>query len=325
MKNDRSIFRNWLLTLSLLVSMALPAWAGPLRVGDLDGNDLVDVADVSLMISQVLGKGHTVDVGQADLNGDGTLDVADVSSLIGMVLGKQPQVKTTQITVNGVSFKMVLVQGGTFIMGSKPTDGVDVESNECPAHEVTIGDYYIAETEVTQELWLAVMGDNPSHCQDDPRRPVENVSMFDCAKFVDRLTELTGKVFRLPTEAEWEYAARGASMSRGYAFAGSDDVNLVACYGDGTVTTPSLVTAKRPNELGLYDMSGNVMEWCQDFYSGYDEFPQVNPVGPESGKENIIRGGAWDCPAPRCRVAARDVMSPQAAAGNVGLRLAMNT
>ena len=269
------------------------------------------------------------DIVRGDIDGDGSVSIQDVTTLINYLLtgdwGDEPIPTATEvITANGVSFKMVKVDGGTFSMGASTDTDPDAAFNEGPVHEVTVWDYYIGQIPVTQELWLAVMGENPSLCQGDLQRPVENVSRFDCAIFVDKLTELTGKIFRMPTEAEWEYAARGGSKSQGFRFAGSNTANTVAWFSDNANGSTQPVAALRANELGLFDMSGNVAEWCEDFYALYDSEPQVNPNGPESGYEGIVRGGSYTDDAARCRVASRGVVLPSYRSANVGLRLVMN-
>lgn len=324
MENQIKYPKFFLLSLVMLISLSMTAMATSDKMGDVDDNGFVNVADVTLLISHVLGNECDINEWAADINADGLLNVADVTGIIRMILDPGSQIDKVTITANGVSFTMVYVPGGTFMMGSTPATDPDAYRNESPVHEVTVWSYYIAETEVTQELWQAVMGNNPSKCQGDPRRPVENVTLFQCVRFVDKLSALTGKVFRLPTEAEWEYAARGAGYSRGFRFAGSADVDLVAWYYENALDSPHPVGLKQPNEIGLYDMSGNVFEWCQDFYSSYDGEPAVNPIGPESGSDNIIRGGSWGSMAPLCRVSFRGMMPPSESTGYVGLRLAMN-
>ena len=175
-----------------------------------------------------------------------------------------------EFTVNGVSFTMVKVDGGTFTMGATPEQGSDAYGDQKPAHQVKLSDYYIGETEVTQELWQAVMGSNPSNFKGS-NLPVEEVSWND------------GQKFRLPTEAEWEYAARGGAKSRGYKYSGSNNIGDVAWYIDNSGFKTHSVKTKSPNELGLYDMSGNVWEWCQDWYDSYGSSAQTNPTGASSG------------------------------------------
>ena len=221
-------------------------------------------------------------------------------------------------TVNGVSFKMIAVKGGTFQMGSD--DGYEWEK---PVHRVTLSDYYIGETEVTQELWIAVMGSNPSYCTGNMQCPVEMVSWNDCQTFISKLNQLTGETFRLPTEAQWEYAARGGNKSKGYTYSGSNVIDDVAWYDDnsGEMTYP--VKTKVPNELGIYDMSGNVWEWCSDWYGSYSSAAQTDPTGPATGSHRVMRGGSWGSYASSCRVASRNSFTPTG--GNnfyLGLRLA---
>lgn len=226
-------------------------------------------------------------------------------------------------TVNGVRFTMVAVKGGTFTMGATYDDAeVDAEVDEEPAHEVTLSDYYIGQTEVTQALWEAVMGSNPSNHKGD-NLPVENVSWDDCQVFIQKLNQLTGKQFRLPTEAEWEYAARGGRKSQGYKYTGDDYIGSVAWYSGNSGYETHPVATKQANELGIYDMSGNVWEWCSDWFGGYQSSSQSDPQGPSSGSRRVYRGGcsifAWGC-----RVSFRDCNTPDFCNTNLGLRLSCN-
>ena len=226
-------------------------------------------------------------------------------------------------TVNGVSFTMIKVEGGTFQMGATLEQGKKASKNEKPAHSVTLSDYYIGETEVTQELWRAVMGENPSRFKGN-KKPVERVSWNDCQEFIKKLNQLTGKNFRLPTEAEWEYAARGGNKSMGYKYSGSDTIGDVAWYTNNNSGSPTGdVKTKQANELGIYDMSGNVWEWCQDWYGSYSSGSQTNPTGPSSGSDRVLRGGSWDGGARTCRVSIRFDINPTYDYGNFGLRLAL--
>lgn len=282
------------------------------------------------------------------------------------------------ITVNGVSFKMIHVQGGTFTMGATREQANDATDDEKPAHKVTLSSYYIGETEVTQQLWLAVMGSNPSHfapkttnasrCEYDSfvadakrlnakragtvriptrqewdaamtsgggslKRPVETVSWDDCQTFIRKLNQLTGRQFRLPTEAEWEFAARGGTKGQGYKYSGGNSIGTVAWYGDNACNNKDEndsgygthnVKTKRANELGIYDMSGNVWEWCQDWYGHYNSEAQNNPKGPSSGSRRILRGGSWSSYYARyCRVSYRNSYSPGYSFSYLGLRLAL--
>ena len=279
------------------------------------------------------------------------------------------------VTANGVSFKMIRVQGGTFSMGATSEQGSDAFDDEKPVHQVSLSSYYLCETEVTQELWVAVMGSNPSMFKpkevsaargsyDDfvananrlnakragtvripsrqewdaamvtrsgsMKRPVEQVSWVDCQEFVRRLNQLTGRTFRLPTEAEWEFAARGGTRSRGYKYSGGNDIGEVAWYQKNAYKGESHpdygthdVKTKRANELGFYDMSGNVCEWCQDWSSDYSSSSQTNPKGPGSGSGRVFRGGSWTDDAGSCRVSDRNGSSPSARYRDVGFRLAL--
>ena len=218
-------------------------------------------------------------------------------------------------TVNGVSFKMIAVKGGTFQMGN------DYYYAEKPVHQVTLSDYYIGETEVTQELWTAVMGSNPSNFTGNMQRPVEQVSWDDCQTFISKLNQLTGKTFRLPTEAQWEYAARGGNKSKGYTYSGSNSIDEVAWYWYNSDRMTHPVKTKVPNELGIYDMTGNVWEWCSDWYGDYSSAAQTDPTGPATGSSHVSRGGSWNFDATSCRVANR-FSTPPLSYDFLGLRLA---
>ena len=224
-------------------------------------------------------------------------------------------------TVDGVSFTMVYVPGGTFTMGATSEQGSDAEIEEKPAHSVTLSGYHIGQTEVTQALWKAVMGSNPSYFKGDSR-PVEYVSWNDCQTFISLLNAKTGKNFRLPTEAEWEYAARGGH-SGGSKYAGSDNINNVAWYGDNSGVEIHNVATKSPNGLGIYDMSGNVCEWCQDWYGGYSSSSVTNPKGHSGGDNRVYRGGSWSYFARFCRVSYRDSDPPSLSINFLGLRLVL--
>lgn len=225
-------------------------------------------------------------------------------------------------TVGEVSFKMVSVEGGTFTMGATAEQGTEATSDELPVRSVTLSNYYIGETEVTQALWQAVMGSNPSDFSGE-NHPVDNVTWEDCQIFIQKLNHLTNQEFRLPTEAEWEFAARGGNKSAGYKYAGSDRLEDVAWYQDNCGNTTHPVKLLQANELGLYDMSGNVYEWCQDWYGAYESGAYADPIGVASGNYRLLRGGSWYNYAWRCRVSYRRSCAPTVAFYNVGLRLAM--
>ena len=227
------------------------------------------------------------------------------------------------ITVNGISFTMIAVEGGTFLMGAVRELDSDADSDESPVHNVTLSDYYIGETEVTQDLWETVMKDRPS-CFFGNKRPVERVSWNDCQEFITRLNQLTGMNFRLPTEAEWEYAARGGNKSQGYKYSGSNTIGDVAWYDGNSSSQTHEVKTKQANELGIYDMSGNVWEWCQDWYRNYNGSSQTNPTGPSSGSYCVHRGGGWNFNAGYCRVSNRRDDNPGCRVYFLGLRLSLS-
>ena len=216
---------------------------------------------------------------------------------------------------------MVYVEGGTFMMGATSEQGSDAEELEKPAHQVTLSSFSIGRYEVTQEEWQAVMGSNPSVFK-GAKRPVEYVSWNDCQAFIRKLNSISGRRFRLPTEAEWEYAARGGNRSRGYKYAGSNNLSAVAWYYDNSGNQTHEVGGKQPNELGLYDMSGNVWEWCQDWYGSYSSSSQTNPTGSYSGSNRVMRGGSWDNYARYCRVSTRRHFTPDFRINRFGFRLA---
>ena len=222
----------------------------------------------------------------------------------------------------GISIEMVRVEAGTFTMGATP----EMEypwNDEKPTHQVILtNDYYIGKYEVTQALWQAVMGKNPSKFKGD-NLPVENVSWDDCQEFISKLNSVTGKAFRLPTEAEWEYAARGGKKSRGYQYSGSNNISDVAWYTDNSGSKTHAVGSKQENELGIYDMSGNVWEWCQDWYGTYSSSSQVNPTGAASGSRRVFRGGSWRITAWYCRSSCRDILMPDYRYA-LGLRLVLS-
>ena len=217
---------------------------------------------------------------------------------------------------------MVLVEGGTFTMGATPEQGSDAYPNEKPAHQVTLSSFSIGKYEVTQKEWQAVMGSNPSYFKGF-NRPVEQVSWDDCQEFLSKLNELTDKRFRLPTEAEWEYAARGGSRSLSYKYAGSDNLSSVAWYDSNSGSETHPVGQKSANELGLYDMSGNVWEWCQDWYGNYRSNSQTNPSGANTGSCRIYRGGGWRSIMGLCRSSYRYNVAPSGRDNDLGLRLAL--
>ena len=248
-------------------------------------------------------------------------------------VAQQPVVQTPiansdNITIpvkDGISIDMVRVEAGTFTMGAT-AEMKDPNDDEKPTHRVTLtNDYYIGKYEVTQALWKAVMGNNPSNFKGD-NLPVEKVSWDDCQEFISKLNRITGKTLRLPTEAEWEYAARGGNNSRGYQYSGSNNLSDVAWFRGNSGGKPHAVGTKQPNELGIYDMSGNVDEWCQDWYwyGAYSSSSQVNPTGANSGSYRVCRGGSWGCIARICRSSYRYCGTPVSRYTFLGLRLVLS-
>lgn len=224
------------------------------------------------------------------------------------------------LTVGSVTYKFVYVAPGTFTMGATPEQEYPYNEEE-PAHQVTLTNgYYIGQTEVTQALWKAVMGSNPSRFKGD-NLPVEQVSWNDCQDFIARLNDMTGQRFRLPTEAEWEYAARGGHQSRGTQYSGAYSIDNCAWYDGNSGSKTHPVATKQANELGIYDMSGNVWELCQDWYGSYSSNAVTNPTGPASGSSRVIRGGSWYGNARICRVACRNCSAPGYRGSVFGLRL----
>lgn len=363
-------------------TLFLPAWS-QMR-GDLNGDNQVDVTDVNIIIDMVLGK-QAQNLSTADLDGNNLIDVTDVNIIIDIVLGKEQggddEPEFQIFTVNGVSFKMVKVQGGDYYMGfwahldpfdeGDPWDifesagyvfGMifDLDYVVCGPY-VEVSDFSIGQTEVTQELWQAVMGDNPSYFNGsfydsvyrnsyvnfgtNFQRPVEYVSWNECQLFIAKLNALTGKHFRLPSEAEWEFVAQGGRKSKGYnsynnhfdwgltyEFSGSNNADDVAWYsGNSDPNAPPhdyknaqthTVGAKFPNELGIYDMTGNVWEWCQDWHARYTEWSYGE--SPDKGTERSYRGGSFGdggtCLYNKFRFYGLD---PDGRSASIGLRLAL--
>ena len=254
--------------------------------------------------------------GGKDLGSQGQTGVAKPVS--------RPESRNRLIQVGNVQFEMVYVEGGTFRMGATEEQGNDADGDEKPVHRVTLSSYLIGKHEVTQALCREVMGVNQSVNEQGGDYPVENVSWFDCQEFIGKLNDRTGMKFRLPTEAEWEYAARGGNRSKGYKYAGSDNLDEVGWFIDNSGKHTHPVGEKKPNELGLYDMSGNVWEWCQDWRGAYSSEAQKNPAGPQSGRGRVLRGGSsWNY-ARRCRVSNRISYGPGFSFDYGGLRLVLS-
>ncbi len=233
--------------------------------------------------------------------------------------------------VRNLIANMVRVEGGTFQMGAQSADlagsnyDPDAQSNESPVHEVTLDDYYVGKFEVTQREWRVVMGydlDWSEQYGKDDDFPAYNVSRSEALRFLEKLSAMTRLPFRLPTEAQWEYAAQGGSRSLHFRFSGSDNADDVAWHYENAGEILHKVGGKHPNELGLHDMSGNLWEWCSDAYGPYPATPQINPLAG-SGSQFVLRGGAWTYLPVYCRTVCRNAYDDTAASVSVGFRVAL--
>ena len=287
-------------------------------------------------------------------SGDGTVTVSPASNT-------NPAVRNVDLTVSGagvssqtvnvsqsgtaqpIDIAMAPVLGGTFTMGCTTSDqGSDCYSDERPSHSVTLSTFYIGKYEVTQGQWVAVMGTNPSFFKTGVDFPVEQVSWNDIVGtsgatmvinnityyangFIYKLNQMTGMQYRLPTEAEWEYAARGGRYSGGFKYSGSNMVDNVAWTSSNSFGSTHPVGSKAANELGIYDMSGNVWEWCSDWYGSYSDSYQSNPPGPSAGSNRVNRGGSWDYDEWNARVSLRHSNSPGTRSAGRGFRLSSSS
>ena len=347
----KQILQSFIMLLAALtVTTEAQAADNVTTIGDVNSDGRVNINDVTCLINYFLnGFPDTYINGSADATRDGHVSIADVTAMINYLMsGSWPWEITEQVaetetfTVNGESFTMVTVEGGTFMMGASDEDSL-AHGYEKPAHQVTLSTYSIGQTEVTQPLWRAVMGCDPAWFTmsffGNPNLPMERVSWEQCQRFILRLNELTGKHFRLPTEAEWEFAARGGNLSRGYRYSGSNTIDDVAWYMDNADRQQTYVVgSKVPNELGIYDMTGNVAEWCQDWteewinYYGFDYYSkgrysgdaETNPVGPIYGNYHVTRGGHYWSHDDGCRVTTLEAYTPSTRSRNIGLRLALD-
>ncbi len=218
---------------------------------------------------------------------------------------------------------MVYVNGGTFSMGSENT----VYPNEHPVHNVTLSDYYLAKVTITQKQWDAIMGENSLWSENygkGDNYPANFISYEQAKQFIKRLNDYSGLKFRLPTEAEWEYAACGGQQSQGYSYSGSNDANMVAWHRGNANGAMHPVAKRVPNELGLYDMSGNVWEWCSDWYGIYPTESVTNPTGPATGSKRVVRGGSFTYDAEFSRCKTRNYLPETNQSLAVGLRLAIS-
>ncbi len=280
--------------------------------------------EVSLVLSQ--NNGATWSSALKNVSGDvGKNITSGYNQITWNVLEEREQLVGDQIQfkviANGKkSFgpEMVFVEGGTFQMGSSSGD-----SNERPVHSVTLSSFSIGKYEVTQAQWKAVMENNPSSFRGCDNCPVESVSWNDVQEFIRKLNAQTGKNYRLPTEAEWEFAAKGGKQSRGYTYSGSSNVGSVAWYYDNSQSKTHAVGGKQANELGIYDMSGNVWEWCSDWYGNYNSYNETNPTGASSGQNRVLRGGSWYIIADYCHTAIRNWYGPGGRDSSIGFRLVL--
>ena len=290
--------------------------------GVLVGNHNVEIRKSGYATSRqtvTISEGQTASI-------SGSLTSSTSSSSANTLSSSASSLSGNALTIpvkNGISIEMVKVEAGSFNMGATP-EMINPDTDEKPVHRVTLtNDYYIGKYEVTQALWQAVMGSNPSHFKGDDL-PVEQVSWNDCQDFISKLNAMTGKRFRLPSEAEWEYAARGGKKSRGYQYSGSNTLGDVAWYEGNSGSKTHAVGTKQPNELGIYDMTGNVYEWCQDWYGSYSSSPQTNPIGVVSGSRRVRRGGCWCYSARDCRTSYRRGNTPDFRYFDLGLRLVLS-
>ena len=290
--------------------------------GVLVGNHNVEIRKSGYSTSRqtvMISEGQT-----ASISGSLTSSASSSNANVLSSGSSSPSGNTITIPVkNGINIEMVKVEAGSFDMGATPEMEKPAD-REKPVHRVTLtNNYYIGKYEVTQALWQAVMGSNPSNFKGDDL-PVEMVTWNDCQDFISKLNAMTGKRFRLPSEAEWEYAARGGNKSRGYQYIGSNTIGDVAWYGDNSGSKTHAVGTKQPNELGIYDMAGNVFEWCQDWYGSYNSSPQVNPTGAASGSYRVDRGGSWLNLAWNCRTSYRDESASCCCDSILGFRLVLS-
>ena len=290
--------------------------------GLLVGNHQVEVRKDGYATDK---KSVTISEGQT-MSISGTLSSNKASSSNGYASGSSLASGGNTISIpvkKGISIEMVKVEAGTFMMGAT-SEMQNSGDNEKPVHQVTLTkDYYMGKYEVTQALWQAVMGSNPSKFKGD-YLPVEMVSWDDCQEFIGKLNSMTGRKFRLPTEAEWEYAARGGKKSRGYQYSGSNSISDVAWYTDNSGRKTHPVGTKQSNELGLYDMAGNVWEWCQDWYDSYVSSSQTNPTGVVLGWSRVYRGGGWNNYPSSCRSSYRSYNAPYSCYIGLGFRLVLS-
>ena len=286
--------------------------------------ETTSLCEVSLLLSQDNGvtwgsplKNVSGDVGKNIAAGEKQINwkvLEEREQLVG------DKIKFKVVASGKKSFEpeMIFVEGGTFQMGSSSG-----ESDEKPVHSVALSAFNIGKYEVTQAQWKAVMGNNPSNFTGCDDCSVENVSWNDVQQYISKLNSQTGKNYRLPTEAEWEFSARGGKSSKGYTYSGSNDLNSVAWNTDNSGSKTHTVGGKQANELGIYDMSGNVWEWCSDWYGTYNSYSETNPTGASLGQIRVLRGGGWYFYAYSCRTANRNWLNPASGNNDYGFRLVL--
>jgi len=232
--------------------------------------------------------------------------------------------------------EMIFVQGGTFWMGCSSEQENDCESNESPLHSVEVSSYSISKCPITQKQWQIIMGTTVGQLRDKANKnwsivgegdnyPIYYVSWEEAQEFIHRLNRATGKLYRFPTEAEWEFAARGGNNGQGFKYSGSNNLDNVAWYENNSEYCTHPIGIKQPNELGIYDMSGNVWEWCNDWYGAYPSLAQYNPIGASSGTNRVFRGGGWGDKIEDCRVSYRNNCLPSSRYSFLGFRVALST
>lgn len=286
---------------------------------DVNNDGSVDMNDVTAINDALLNGDKDP---RFDANNDGEVNIYDVVDTIDEILNPKPNDEDKVFTVNDVTFKMRKIEGGTFNMGT--TTELGMGTNETPQHVVHITKpFWICETQVTQALWKSIMGNNPSKFTGNPNNPVERVSWNDCQEFIAKLNELTGEKFRLPTEAEWEFSARGGNKGQGTMYSGGANLKEVGWYVSNSGETTHAVAQKNCNELGLYDMSGNVSEWVNDYYSAYKAEQQTDPQGSVTGTYRVYRNGGFCDGAAKCRCAYRYPAAQTYKLNSLGFRLAM--
>ena len=315
---DGNLFQDKDPELNFAISTIRPGTSGAPLITEkgIVGMITKDDADIStaLKLTQI----------QKLLNGGGQYNYFGLREPGETNISPNPGIQNQPILANKLAnddYGLVLVKGGTFTMGCTTEQGSDCRGDEKPAHKIVLSDFYIGQYEVTQAQWQAVMGRNPSRLKNCDQCPVEGVSWDDIQQFLRKINNKTGKQYRLPTEAEWEYAARGGNQSLGYKYAGGNYIDDVAWYdlNAGGKTHP--VGQKKPNELGLYDMSGNVWEGCQDWYGAYSSETRTDPTGAVSGTSRVFRGGGGT--ASGCRVSCRYGTAAKFPNGGYGFRLAL--